>query len=113
MFYPNWKNLRGIMKNHVIISTYPIPMRMVTIVEGEFAVVPKSSASRSTLASIPTKGTPLPKMLLRSLMREMTTPAPITPLRPASLVTMKSTIPTKGMTAATMDPILVVRLSTT
>jgi hypothetical protein len=60
-------------------STYPIPTRMATMVEGEFAVVPKSPANRSRLARIPTKAIPLPKMLLRSITNEMTTPAAITP----------------------------------
>jgi len=100
----------GNQEEHVIKSTYPMPMRTATIVEGELSVVPKSPANKSTLDRIPTKAVTLPKILLRSMTNEITSPAPITPLRPAILVAIKTPIPRNGMTAATIDQILLVRL---
>jgi hypothetical protein len=110
---PGWKSLLSTRKNHAIKSTCPIPTRVATIVDEEFAVVPKSPTKRSALARIPTDAITFQKTLLRSMTNEITAPAPITPLRPASLVTIKSAIPRTGLLAAIMDQILLVCLRAT
>jgi hypothetical protein len=110
---PGWKSLLPTRKNHAIKSTYPIPTRVATIVDEEFAVVPKSPTKRSALARIPTDAITFQKTLLRSMTNEITAPAPITPPRPASLVTIKSAIPRTGLLAAIMDQILLVCLRAT
>ena len=70
-----------------------------------------SPVNKSTLARIPIKEIALLKTLLRSMIIEIISPAPITALRPAILVTMKSSIPRNGKTAAMIDQILLVTFS--